>query len=470
MAHSRRTLTLLALAAALAAGLLAGLVLADLASAAAGGGSSGFSGGGGGGGGGGGFSGGGGSSFGGSGSGSGSGGGLFLTLLIVGFVVLVLSAGLIVRVVRRARTETTAARSAYRRRGRVKRVGAAAAEAAGDDAAFDPEEVKDSAYALFMEAQRAWDGRDRKRLAELVGADLLSEWNRRLDDFDRKGWHNRVNVLEGPVIEYVGLTNRESDEEDRAVVHIEAKLEDYVVSRSGGEISRTGESGKTTKLREYWTLAKRDGRWIVASIEQQAEGEHHLDSELVASPWSDGRLRDEAIAETAAADGLPEGWKPADVADLDFDGDARAAALDLALADPRFSPDVLEAAARGVVEAWADAVDGDDGPLEAVASPEAVAELLYPEASSRKHRLVVRGPRVRQIKVAALDAAADPATMTIDVELAGRRFIEDRDTAAVVSGSKDRPTTFSETWTLGLDGEGKNPWRLIRTGAAQTAA
>jgi hypothetical protein len=122
------------------------------------------------------------------------------------------------------------------------------------------------------------------------------------------------------------------------------------------------------------------------------------------------------VVETAVADGLPEGFTPADVADLDFDGDARAAALDLSVADPRFAPDVLEAAARRAVEAWAEAVDGADTALEAVASPSAVAELLHPRGQST--RLVVRGPRVRSIGIVALDAGASPATMTIEVERA----------------------------------------------------
>ena len=103
----------------------------------------------------------------------------------------------------------------------------------------------------------------------------------------------------------------------------------------------------------------------MASIEQQAEGDHHLDEEIVASPWSGKRIADEALTELAVEDKLPEGFTTADLAELDFPADARAHALDLSLADGRFAPDVLEAAARRAVEAWAEAVDGEDAPLEA---------------------------------------------------------------------------------------------------------
>ncbi|HET8823272.1 MAG TPA: hypothetical protein VFM57_17160, partial [Thermoleophilaceae bacterium] len=78
---------------------------------------------------------------------------------------------------------------------------------------------------------------------------------------------------------------------------------------------------------------------------------------------------DESLTDLAVADGLPDGFTTADLAQVGFEGDARARALDLSVADARFSPDVLEAAARRAVEAWAEAVDGDDAALERVASP-----------------------------------------------------------------------------------------------------
>jgi predicted lipid-binding transport protein (Tim44 family) len=55
-----------------------------------------------------------------------------------------------------------------------------------------------------------------------------------------------------------------------------------------------------------------------------------------------------------------------------------------------------------------------------------------------------------------------PATMTVDVELGGSRYVEDRDTAAVLSGSKDGATTFTERWTLALDGPDDAPWRIAK--------
>jgi predicted lipid-binding transport protein (Tim44 family) len=55
--------------------------------------------------------------------------------------------------------------------------------------------------------------------------------------------------------------------------------------------------------------------------------------------------------------------------------------------------------------------------------------------------------------------------MTIAVDLEGRRYLEDRDTAAIVSGTQARTTSFTEHWTLALDGDVTQPWRIVAVGA-----
>lgn len=144
----------------------------------------------------------------------------------------------------------------------------------------------------------------------------------------------------------------------------------------------------TRTLSEFWTLGKRDRHWIVLSIEGEGEGKYHLTEPLAAVPSDDTQLlRDEVVAERAATD-APR-FAPAEVADLDFEGSARAAALDLALADARFDPDLIETSVRRILAAWASAIDGDDTALEALARPEAVGALLYLGDTDRHTRLVV---------------------------------------------------------------------------------
>jgi predicted lipid-binding transport protein (Tim44 family) len=443
------------------------LLIAPAALAAAGGGSAGFSGGGGGGG----------------GGGHGNGFALYIVFQLLfhiallghglGALVLIALALLwffVTRVMPKMQeswAERAAQRTGGRRRtsDRERRVELAAAEAADEDPEFAPDRVRATATKLFMDIQTAWDADDRIHLRGLVAPDLLAEWERRLDDFQGRGWRNHVQPLGEPTVEYVGLTRKGDRDTDRVIVKIDARLKDYVVDGYGRHLKRSGRLGETTRVREFWTLQRRGEHWVLASIEQGAEGKHALDEQIVATPWADERgMRDEALIEGAVADQVPIGTKVSEVADLQYDGDAHAAAMDLSLADGRFAPDVLEVAARRAVDAWALAVDGDDGLLDAVATSAAKRELLYAGDSSGAIRIVVRGPVINRIRIVSLDAGAEPPTMTVEVDLTGRRYVENRDTTAVVSGSRTRKTSFTERWTMSVTGDAQQPWRITAVG------
>jgi predicted lipid-binding transport protein (Tim44 family) len=464
----RRRILLIVLALA----SLALLAVAPEALAAAGGGSAGFSGGGG-------FGGGG---EGGGGGGAGSGFALFIIFRVL-FSIAILGHGLGLLVLialaaawwfmtrgfpRMQRNWEARSRQgrAHRRETKVRqrRVELAAAEAADENPIFGPDAVRAAAEQLFDEIQLAWSGDDRIALRGLITPTLLEEWERRLDDFERKGWRNVVEPTGSTKVDYVGILRRErgDDDLDRVVVRIEAKLRDYVVDSSGRHIKRDGQFAESVRMREYWTLERRGEHWVLASIESGAEGEHALKDKIVQTHWADEQaLHDQALVESAVAQGTPDGFKVAELADLQFTGDARAAALDLSLADARFAPDILEVAARRAVAAWTEAVDGADTELEKVATSAAIVELLHPGDPSGRTRLVVRGVQVQRIRIVGLDAGSEPATMTIDVDLRGRRYIEDRDTTRVLAGSATRPIGFTERWTLAITDDAAEPWRIV---------
>lgn len=363
---------------------------------------------------------------------------------------------------RRERGFTGARHEARRRR----RVELAAAEAAEEDPAFAPDAVQARAAELFTEIQRAWSRGDRIALRGLVAPGLLAEWERRLDDFERRGWQNRVEVLEPPRVAYVGL-HRPGPEGGQVVVRIDARLRDYVIDSSGKRLKRSGRFTETARIREFWRLQRRGGHWVLAGIEQGSEGSHELSERIVANAYSDeAALRDEAVLEGAAQDGAPAGVAIGELAAVEYAGGARAAALDLSLADGRFAPDVLEVAARRAVEAWARAVDGDMQALQAIATPGAIAELMHPDDPSGRRRVVVRGPRVRLIRIDDLDPHAQPPTLTLEVELSGRRYLQDRETTAVLAGSPTRDQRFTERWTLALGQDASEPWQLVRAAGA----
>src|SRR6202042_3965194 len=121
-------------------------------------------------------------------------------------------------------------------------------------------------------------------LRRMVAPRLLSEWERRLDDMQARGWHNRVQLVSEPKVEYVGIRR---GAQDRVVVRIEAKLRDYVVDRSGRHIKRDGQFTESVRMREYWTLERRGEHWVLASIESGAEGEHALEDKIVQTQWAD---------------------------------------------------------------------------------------------------------------------------------------------------------------------------------------
>src|ERR1039458_2075657 len=342
----RRSAILLIIAIA----LLFALAVAPVALAAAGGGSAGFGGGGG---------------DGGGGGGGGSGFAIYVVLQLLFRIALLghglgalflIALGLIYLMMTRGRlfmqrwweARKDSGRAARRRTAkRERRVELAAAEAAEEDPTFAPDAVRASAAKLFIDIQAAWDADDRVRLRGLVAPELLAEWERRLDDLERRGWRTRVAPIGEPTVEYVGLNNRGDADGDRVTVRIEAKLRDYVEDRAGRHIKRAGRLTETVRTREFWTLRKRENHWILISIEQGAEGMPALDQQIVATPWADEQaMCDEALVEGAVAEAEPAGTKVAEVADLQYEGDARAAALDLSLADGRFAPDVLEVAAQ----------------------------------------------------------------------------------------------------------------------------
>ncbi len=176
--------------------------------------------------------------------------------------------------------------------------------------------MREAGAQLFTDIQLAWSNDDRIALRGLITPELLVEWERRLDDFERKGWRNHVEPVGPPKVEYVGILRRERGQQDleRVVVRIEAKLRDYVVDSGGRRIKREGAATESVRMREYWTLERRGDHWVLASIESGAEGEHALKDKIVQTQWADEQsLRDEALVEGAVAQSAPAGFKVAEL-------------------------------------------------------------------------------------------------------------------------------------------------------------
>jgi predicted lipid-binding transport protein (Tim44 family) len=264
-------------------------------------------------------------------------------------------------------------------------------------------------------------------------------------------------VLDGPEVRYVGVVNREGEDEDRVVVLLSARLRDVVVDAGGNVLPN--EEGEVARISEYWTLGKRAGDWVVVSIEQEREGAHNLSAPIVAAPEHDSaRIHAEAVTEVAAADAVDSG-AVGELLSPGFSGTARAAALDLSLVDGRFAPEVLATAIGEVVEAWLQAIDGPDQALAARTTPEALAALLYPTSSGRD-RLVIRGAAVESVSIVEV-APSSPPEVGVELAVNGVQYVEDRETTEILAGSKRRRSTTRQEWTLRLGDDPRRPWTVV---------
>lgn len=167
--------------------------------------------------------------------------------------------------VKRRLDETVASIHRARRRRRVRRVEMAALRAAEGNELLSPEAVRRAAEALLRLVHLACRARDRRRLASLLGPDLLARW---ADPLVADPRLPRGEPLGEVRVEYVGF-DEGGREEPRVVVLIEAALR---------------EPAGLRRLCQYWTLGVRDGLFYVLEIEEHTEGKHHLSEPIGGTP------------------------------------------------------------------------------------------------------------------------------------------------------------------------------------------
>ena len=452
-------------------GLLGLLALPAQGWAIAGGGTSSYGGGGGGGGfsggggsgGGGGFSGGGGGFSGGGGTHyEGGGGGFSLFFFIVVFLLI----SMMVRSSTRERGriyQRVEARRASRAeiQARAQQAESAALDAAEDDAYFEPSRLEPETVELFQRVQRLWAANDVQGLSEWVGPELMREWSLRLQDFQNKGWSNIVEV-DNAHAEVVGVENMEDDGQDRVVLYLQAAVTDYVKDSAGRVITLNGQSSTSVQIAQYWTLAWRGGKWMLWSIEQEAEGSYRLQQPLISRPEDEqATLHGEAVMELAAQSGTHSAREMAELAELTMLEDAEAKLADLMLMDGRFAREPLEESVRRALRAWAEAVDGEDAQLIALAEPKACNALLYPSGPEGRIRRVVRGLSALSMEVVEVHGGDETPQVVVRVSAGGIHYVENRDTLALRSGSRDFPGSLSMEWSFSLrDSESEAPWQL----------
>ena len=161
---------------------------------------------------------------------------------------------------------------------RFRRRVAAVEAAAGADPVFSAEHVKTEAARLFHETKVAYDAADRNLLALVTDDQLAADWAAALDGDAANGERFRVDVRKGPRVDYVGLHGSTDGHPGEFVrVRMRAKLRCNFEKPDG---TRRQVVALET-VDEFWTLSRRDGRWIVFNTRGPEFAEEFLTEEIV---------------------------------------------------------------------------------------------------------------------------------------------------------------------------------------------
>jgi predicted lipid-binding transport protein (Tim44 family) len=384
--------------------------------------------------------------------GVGGGAGSIVVLLILAVIVLVLWAafknrnggggksGLNTASDRKAhRSDEAAAKRATQIEARV-------AAIADTDPTFAPDVLKERAVWLYTTAQRAWTNRDRATLKQILSPVLYIKWDEELRDYQSRGEVNIVEIVSGPTVELVNIANRSGERNDTITFRITATLNDRVQRANGSRAVRKDGSSRPV---EYWTLRKDgSGAWIVASIEQAAEGAHHLTDAIETDVWDQKAVAREAVLEVAENVSVQGAGDVLELTNISWSTDADAAAGDLSVIDGRFDKAVLEVAVEQFLEEWA----MNDGSLDftSVRTP---------------NRTVMRNAAVSAVEVRSL-VSREPIVVRVVVEAEGFYYEVDRRTEEVLLGDahKRRPVSFA--FDLRLDGPTAKGWTVVAAEAS----
>jgi predicted lipid-binding transport protein (Tim44 family) len=418
-----------------------------VAYARGGGGSHGFSGGGHSGGGGGGF-------HGGVVGGVGGGGSVGVVVFIILLIVIALIYSRVQQAKKKRSSNTQSDRVAHRSdeqaSARAAQVEAQVDVLSDTDASFNVAALKQRASWLYVTAQRAWTDRDHATLSQILSPVLYRKWSEELRDYESRGEVNVVEILSGPTVEMVDVANRKGEQNDTVTFRITARLNDYVRRNFGSDSRRT--DGSTNPI-EYWTLRKNDaGEWIVSSIEQAAEGAHHLTSKIEIDGWDQKEVAREAVLEVAEKTSAKDVPDILSLTGFSWSTDADSAASDLSLIDARFDKSVLEVAIEQFIEEWT----MNDGSLD-----------FTPVRTV--NRTVLRDAAIESIEVRSL-VSREPIVFRVAVGAQGVYYEVDRRTEEVLQGDalKRRPLAFA--FDLRLDGPEAKGWTVVGAEVDQAGA
>ena len=249
-------------------------------------------------------------------------------------------------------------------------------------------------------------------------------------------------------MDIVSLVNRQDEAEDRVVLRVRMHI-------------RCATHGRANAMH----IPTSAGRWdacrrILGPLAVSADplSDQILSAPLVVGPAADTeRLGEESLAELSMANSTLSGPKLSEL--VSPDEEPSRALGDLSVVDARFTPALLDAALRNLVDVWGTAVAGSESPLAKRASPEACEALLRPGPDAR---LVVRDLVLRSWVIKKLHLNRTPPAVDVELHLTAVRYVM-RFGSALRAGSTHRAPRDAP----GVDSRAQQltevPWHLIAT-------
>jgi hypothetical protein len=156
--------------------------------------------------------------------------------------------------------------------------------AAGTSGPYGVPAVTDAAERLFREMYSAWDGGDRERLARISDPDLMTDWNKRLDGYAAEGKRQRVQILDGPKLDYVSLMADQKLARLRVRATLRRGFEPANPSRRD---VRKRAVGSKVAIEEFWTLSRSGDDWILYATRPRRFGAKYTSEPII--PESEAR-------------------------------------------------------------------------------------------------------------------------------------------------------------------------------------
>lgn len=339
-----------------------------------------------------------------------------------------------------------------RLRARARSAERVAAEAALDDPVFAPERVRESVAEILAQAGSVWRGTEGDGFQHRRDCQLIGSWARGLEQIAGSG----LRLARDPSVWIIGVVNRETEAEDRVVVRVGIVLRRDPHARTM-EGDGTVLATRTVELEQRWTLTRHADNWYLVSVDGDPLTGSALSLPLISSPVADeNRIRELALREMSRDDTTPD---PGALIDRDEVGASQL--LDLSVADGRFSPTLIEATLRHLIEAWETASGGSERPLRELASRRGAESLLHP--GGRRMRRVIQDASLERWEVVEIDADHKPSTLVIGLVIDGKWRDE---TLGRRAARTDEFSGIHLSWRLELfQGTDHGPqWRLASSG------